>query len=155
MTGTVRTITMKTLAAGPAGTFEEGRTYRVGVQVPAELAEQFLDGGYAVSGDDETQAPAAAAESVTDLGAMNVAQLKAYAAEKGIDLGGASRKIEYLDVIVTELTRRQAEAKETALQDMSVEELRAHADELDIALPEDGDAGDLVAVIEAELQARE
>ncbi|WP_406262562.1 hypothetical protein OIA45_39740 [Streptomyces chartreusis] len=111
MTRAAHTITMKTLAAGPAGTFEEGRTYRVGDQVPRELAEQLLTGGYAVSGESETPPPAPAdPEADKPLEKYTVEQLKAFAAEHKIDLGDAAKKAELLDAITTELARREAEA---------------------------------------------
>jgi hypothetical protein len=104
-------ITMKTLAAGPHGTFEEGRTYPVGPRLSPELAAQFVDGGYAVPGDDETVAPPAAEQDGDKpLEKRTVEQLRAYAAAKEIDLGDASKKAEILDAITTELERREAEA---------------------------------------------
>ncbi|GGN47803.1 hypothetical protein GCM10011578_101590 [Streptomyces fuscichromogenes] len=109
-------ITMKTLSAHPDGTLEIGKTYEVPGQCGEERAAELLDGGYAVlaeedlSADDPGPAEAADPEADKPLEKRTVDQLKAYAAEHGIDLGDAGKKAEILDRITTELARREAES---------------------------------------------
>ncbi|MFJ6386443.1 hypothetical protein ACIQJT_02420 [Streptomyces sp. NPDC091972] len=109
-------ITMKTLSAHPDGTLENGQTYEVPGQCSEERAVELLDGGYAVLADEDLAAAAPQAEEPVDTGAdkplekRTVEQLKAFAADNGIDLGDASKKAEILDKITTELQRREEES---------------------------------------------
>ncbi|MFJ5059027.1 hypothetical protein ACIP96_06360 [Streptomyces nigra] len=106
-------ITMKTLSAHPDGTLEIGQTYEVPGQCSKERAQDLLDGGYAVLTDEDPataeRAEPAAADDDKPLEKRTVEQLKAYAAEREIELGDASKKAEILDKITTELERREAE----------------------------------------------
>lgn len=112
-------ITMKTLSAHPEGTLENGRTYEVPQQCSEERAVELLDGGYAVLADEDLadtdlSRPGAADPGEPEAGAvlekLKVDELKAYAVDRGIDLGDASKKAEILDAITTELARREAES---------------------------------------------
>ncbi|MFJ4687060.1 hypothetical protein [Streptomyces sp. NPDC088789] len=109
------TITMRTLAAGPDGTYEAGRTYTVGRHIPAEQADAFVRGGYAVPGDRETATaadPGTAEADEIPTERWKLDQLRQYAAGHGIELGDATKKAEILDRILAELARREAEADE-------------------------------------------
>jgi hypothetical protein len=99
-------ITMLTLAAGPERTLEVGRTYDVPAQVPRDVAEDLLAGGYAVpvGGRAKPVAKTPTKDLAGDGGAvpldkLTVEQLLAYAAENDIDLGGATKKADLLAAI--------------------------------------------------------
>ncbi|NUT96732.1 MAG: hypothetical protein HOY78_32395 [Saccharothrix sp.] len=97
-------ITMMTLAAGPGGALEAGRTYQVPQQVSRRQAQELLDGGYAVEADRDPAARPSATddpEQVPDkpLAKYTVPELQAYAAGHGIDLGEATRKADVLAAI--------------------------------------------------------
>lgn len=98
-------ITMLTLAAGPERTLEAGRTYDVPGDVPRDVAEQLLDGGYAVPVGGRAK-PAAktpktppGGEAAGPLDKLKVEELKAYAAENELDLGGATKRDDILAAI--------------------------------------------------------
>jgi hypothetical protein len=143
----MRRVTMKTLYAGPTRSVAAGATD----EFEDDEAEALVAGGYGVYEGDTRPKPestAAQAEDTQPSEAWTVGRLKEWAAEHGIDLGGATKKADVLAAI-------EATPKAKTLDEMTVEELRAYADEHDISLPEDGDQAVLAAAIEAELTARE
>jgi hypothetical protein len=40
-------ITMLTIAAGPQGSYQPGQILEVGTEIPKEMAQAFVDGGFA------------------------------------------------------------------------------------------------------------
>ncbi|MFM9563253.1 MULTISPECIES: Ish1 domain-containing protein [Streptomyces] len=141
----MRRVTMKTLYAGPERTVAAGAT----AEFEDAEAEALVTGGYGVYEGDTRPKPLAEVaedEDARPSDKWTVDRLKQWATKHGIDLGGATKKADVLAAI---------SAAPVPLQEMTVEELRAYADEQDISLPEDGDQAGLVAAIEAELTARE
>jgi hypothetical protein len=101
-------ITMKTLAAGPERTLETGRTYDVPGEVPRDVADDLVAGGYAVpvggpakpaAKTPKTPAPPKGEDVPGSLDGKTVEQLLAYAVENELDLGGATKKADILAAI--------------------------------------------------------
>ena len=90
----MRRVTMKTLYAGPT------RSVAAGVTAEFEDAEAaaLVAGGYGVYEGDTRPKPDAEVED-KPLEKQTVEQLKAYAAEHGIDLGDATKKADVLAAI--------------------------------------------------------
>ncbi len=93
-------ILMRATAAGPNGTFSEGKQY----PVDAALAQAWIDGGYAVRApakDDEIAAVVEAAVAAVatvetkaaNVTALNHAQLVALAEERGLDPIGTDAEL--------------------------------------------------------------
>lgn len=102
----MRRITMKTLYAGPDRSVQAGQS----ADFDDTEAAALVAAGYAVYEGDTRPRPEAGPEpDDKPLEKRTVDQLKAYAAEHGIDLGDAGKKAEILDRIVTELQRRETE----------------------------------------------
>lgn len=100
-------IKMLKLAASPQGALEAGRTY----EVPPARAQALLDAGAAVAVDQPRRTvrerlagrkkPAEQREPAQDkpLDKHTIEQLRELAAERGIDLGEATKKAQIIQVI--------------------------------------------------------
>lgn len=103
----MKRVTMSTLYAGPGRTVAAGQT----AEFDDAEAGALVNGGYGVYAD---AAPAAAApdpdgseDEAKPVTRMTVDELRAYAAEHGIDLGDAVRKAGLLAAIEAAVTARQ------------------------------------------------
>lgn len=103
-------IRMKTLSASPAGALQRGKIY----DLPDERARPLVDNGFATAVDeparprlrdglrlkDKAPAPPAGPQE-KPIEKRTLDELKAYAAEHGIELGEATLKADVLAVIQT------------------------------------------------------
>lgn len=83
-----RQVKMLTLLASPRGSVQPGQI----ATFDDEQAAQLVDGGYGIYADE----PAAHQPTEVPLTSMTVPELRAYAAEHGVDLGGATRKADII-----------------------------------------------------------
>lgn len=104
----MRRVTMHTLYAGPERSVSPGQT----AEFADEEAARLVGGGFGVYADEPRRKEPAAEAGDKPVEKMNVAQLQAYAAEHGIDLGDAKTKAELLAVVVAAVeAAREAEAE--------------------------------------------
>ncbi|MGW2580831.1 hypothetical protein ACWCYZ_05740 [Streptomyces virginiae] len=98
----MRRVTLHTLYAGPDRSVAAGQT----AEFDDEEAARLTAGGYGVYADAPRRKSAAAEDKPVEK--MSVAQLQAYAADHGIDVGDARTKAEILAAVEA---AREAEAE--------------------------------------------
>lgn len=125
-----------------------------------EIRTRTIEEGEVISGDlaqvavreewaEVVEEDAPPADEQKTLDDMNLDELKAYAKERNIDLGGVTKKAEVRAAIDA------AEAQPKPLAEMNVEEMKALAAEKNIDLGDASEEADIRAAIELALEGQQ